>query len=220
MKTKILIICTGNTCRSQMAEGFLKSLNPEMEVYSAGTNAEKNVNPYAVKVMAEKGIDPSKIKAVGYGKSRLIYKSTADHKCTPTEHRENRRTEIFIPGFLRGEPVKQEKGDFSSGKPDATKGYRSIQETGLRAQENKIVKKENTLAVNYYLILGSYSNNSDALAGVRRLSNNGYVATIIGKSKPFRVGIGYESLKLAKRALEDLKSKQMDGWILPEKMAY
>ncbi len=60
MKTKILIICTGNTCRSQMAEGFLKSLNPEMEVYSAGTNAEKNVNPYAVKVMAEKGIDISK----------------------------------------------------------------------------------------------------------------------------------------------------------------
>jgi len=43
-----------------MAEGFLKSLNPEMEVYSAGTNAEKNVNPYAVKVMAEKGIDISK----------------------------------------------------------------------------------------------------------------------------------------------------------------
>jgi arsenate reductase (thioredoxin) len=60
MKPKILIICTGNTCRSQMAEGFLKTLNPELEVYSAGTRAEKNVNTYAVKVMAEKGIDISK----------------------------------------------------------------------------------------------------------------------------------------------------------------
>ncbi len=209
----------------------LMKANPEMKVELSSHTDERGTVPYnqklsqkraqsAVDYIVSKGIDPSKIKAVGYGKSRLIYKSTADHKCTPTEHRENRRTEIFIPGFLRGEPVKQEKGDFSSGKPDATKGYRSIQETGLRAQENKIVKKENTLAVNYYLILGSYSNNSDALAGVRRLSNNGYVATIIGKSKPFRVGIGYESLKLAKRALEDLKSKQMDGWILPEKMAY
>jgi len=59
MKTKILIICTGNTCRSQMAEGFLKTLNPDLEVYSAGTRAEKNVNQYAVKVMAEKGIDIS-----------------------------------------------------------------------------------------------------------------------------------------------------------------
>ena len=56
---KILIICTGNTCRSQMAEGFLKSFDPSLEVYSAGTAAEENVNPYAVKVMAEMGIDIS-----------------------------------------------------------------------------------------------------------------------------------------------------------------
>ena len=57
---KILIICTGNTCRSQMAEGFLKSFDSELEIYSAGTKAEKNVNPYAIKVMTEKGIDISK----------------------------------------------------------------------------------------------------------------------------------------------------------------
>jgi len=56
---KILIICTGNTCRSQMAEGFLRSFDKNLEVYSAGTNAEKKVNPYAIKVMAEKGIDIS-----------------------------------------------------------------------------------------------------------------------------------------------------------------
>ncbi|MEI6766817.1 MAG: arsenate reductase ArsC [Bacteroidota bacterium] len=57
---KILIICTGNTCRSQMAEGFLKSLNHSTEVYSAGTHAEHRVNPYAVEVMAEIGIDISR----------------------------------------------------------------------------------------------------------------------------------------------------------------
>ncbi len=56
---KILIICTGNTCRSQMAEGFLRSFDPNLEVFSAGTSAEENVNPFAVKVMAEKGIDIS-----------------------------------------------------------------------------------------------------------------------------------------------------------------
>ena len=60
MKKKILIICTGNTCRSQMAEGFLKSFDNKLEVFSAGTKAEEKVNPYAVKVMAEKGIDISK----------------------------------------------------------------------------------------------------------------------------------------------------------------
>jgi arsenate reductase len=57
---KILIICTGNTCRSQMAEGFLKSFDPAPEVYSAGTKAEKKVNPFAIEVMKEVGIDISK----------------------------------------------------------------------------------------------------------------------------------------------------------------
>ena len=56
---KILIICTGNTCRSQMAEGYLKSFDSKLKVFSAGTSAEENVNPFAVKVMAEKGIDIS-----------------------------------------------------------------------------------------------------------------------------------------------------------------
>jgi len=59
---KILIICTGNTCRSQMAEGFLKSFDENIEVYSAGTAAEGKVNPFAVKVMKEAGIDISQQK--------------------------------------------------------------------------------------------------------------------------------------------------------------
>ena len=59
MKTKILILCTGNTCRSQMAEGFLKSFDKELEVYSAGIKPAENVNPNAVKVMNELGIDIS-----------------------------------------------------------------------------------------------------------------------------------------------------------------
>jgi len=56
---KILILCTGNSCRSQMAEGFLKSFDPTMQVYSAGTKPSLKVNPNAVKVMAEIGIDIS-----------------------------------------------------------------------------------------------------------------------------------------------------------------
>ena len=59
MNLKILIICTGNSCRSQMAEGFLKSFDPELAVYSAGTRPETKVNPNAVKVMEESGIDIS-----------------------------------------------------------------------------------------------------------------------------------------------------------------
>ena len=53
---RILILCTGNSCRSQMAEGFLKSFDPEMEVFSAGTNPSDRVHPLAVQVMEEKDI--------------------------------------------------------------------------------------------------------------------------------------------------------------------
>lgn len=56
---RILILCTGNTCRSQMAEGFLKTFDKSLEVFSAGTRAELNVNPRAIAVMKEIGIDIS-----------------------------------------------------------------------------------------------------------------------------------------------------------------
>jgi len=56
---RILILCTGNSCRSQMAEGFLKSLEKNLEVYSAGTKPADKVNPFAVKAMREIGIDIS-----------------------------------------------------------------------------------------------------------------------------------------------------------------
>jgi len=64
VKTKrILILCTGNSCRSQMAEGFLKSFDKNIEVYSAGTKPAEKVNPFAVKAMQEIGIDISEGKA-------------------------------------------------------------------------------------------------------------------------------------------------------------
>ena len=60
MKKRILILCTGNSCRSQMAEGFLKSFDKNLEVYSAGTNPADRANPFAIKAMNEVGIDISK----------------------------------------------------------------------------------------------------------------------------------------------------------------
>lgn len=56
---KILILCTGNSCRSQMAHGFMKSFDESLEVFSAGTEASGKLNQTAVKVMNEIGIDIS-----------------------------------------------------------------------------------------------------------------------------------------------------------------
>ncbi|HIA36992.1 MAG TPA: arsenate reductase ArsC [Flavobacteriales bacterium] len=56
---KILVLCTGNSCRSQMAEGWLRHFgNRSIEVFSAGTHPEK-INSMAIQVMLESGIDIS-----------------------------------------------------------------------------------------------------------------------------------------------------------------
>lgn len=58
-KKRVLILCTGNSCRSQMAEGFLRArLGDFIEVESAGFEPH-GMNQTAIKVMAEKGIDIS-----------------------------------------------------------------------------------------------------------------------------------------------------------------
>jgi len=57
---KILVLCTGNSCRSQIAEGYLKQFaKGKAEVYSAGVEAH-GLNPRAVQVMKDDGIDISK----------------------------------------------------------------------------------------------------------------------------------------------------------------
>lgn len=55
----ILILCTGNSCRSQMAHGFLQSFDRNLKVFSAGTQASGKLNEKAVQVMKEAGIDIS-----------------------------------------------------------------------------------------------------------------------------------------------------------------
>ena len=58
-KSKVLFLCTGNSCRSQMAEGFLRAYGGgDYEAHSAGTKPSA-VNPMAVKVMREVSIDIS-----------------------------------------------------------------------------------------------------------------------------------------------------------------
>jgi len=59
MKKKILILCTGNSCRSQIAEGYMKFFaRNKAEVYSAGVETH-GVNPKAISIMKEDGIDIS-----------------------------------------------------------------------------------------------------------------------------------------------------------------
>ena len=59
-KPIVLILCTGNSCRSHMAEGFLRAAaGARVEVHSAGSKPAGYVHPLAIKVMAEAGVDIS-----------------------------------------------------------------------------------------------------------------------------------------------------------------
>ena len=59
MKKKVLFLCTGNSCRSQMAEGFLRAMAREKCMsFSAGVNPAE-INPLSIEVMEEEGIDIS-----------------------------------------------------------------------------------------------------------------------------------------------------------------
>lgn len=59
MRKRVLFLCTGNSCRSQMAEGWARALKSDViEAYSAGIETH-GLNPHAVRVMAEAGVDIS-----------------------------------------------------------------------------------------------------------------------------------------------------------------
>lgn len=61
----------------------------------------------AVDYLVLKGIVQSKITGTGFGETQLLNKCFDGQKCTAAQHRDNRRTEVYIPGFVREEPVRQ-----------------------------------------------------------------------------------------------------------------
>ena len=71
MKEKLLFLCTGNSCRSQMAEGFSHiKLNEKFKIYSAGVEAH-GLNSNAVSVMKEVGVDISNQKSKSISEDEL-----------------------------------------------------------------------------------------------------------------------------------------------------
>ncbi|MBC7771752.1 MAG: arsenate reductase ArsC [Pyrinomonadaceae bacterium] len=87
-RPKILFLCTGNSCRSHMAEGWAKALKPEViEAYSAGTSPQ-GMNQIAIRVMAEVGVDISghsskRPQALGIGFDYVVTVCDAANESCP-----------------------------------------------------------------------------------------------------------------------------------------
>jgi arsenate reductase len=104
-KVRVLVLCTGNSARSQMTAGFLKSWdNNRLDVYSAGTAPAPKINPFAVQAMREVGIDIS----TGYPKSVMQFVGQsfdyvitvcddADKNCPNFTGKVGRRVHIGFP---------------------------------------------------------------------------------------------------------------------------
>ncbi len=96
-KTKILILCTGNSCRSQMAQGFLQSFDDKnLEVHSAGTKPAQKVSEKAIKVMKEECIDISDHKPKNVD---LYFKQDWDYVITVCDHA--KETCPIFPGKVK-----------------------------------------------------------------------------------------------------------------------
>ena len=92
-KKRVLFLCVGNACRSQMAEGLLRHMAPDkFEVHSAGA-AARGLNPNAVKVMAELGIDLSQHRSK---RVEGFAGQAFDYVVTVCESSETRACPVFL----------------------------------------------------------------------------------------------------------------------------
>lgn len=124
---KILFLCTGNSCRSQMAEGWGRHLYPDRyEFYSAGIETH-GLNPLAVKVMAEAGVDIS----AQYSKLLSDLEPIAfDHVITVCNHA-NEHCPIFAGKAIKlhrefPDPPRLARGASSEG--EALSHYRTVRD--------------------------------------------------------------------------------------------
>ncbi|MCX6243422.1 MAG: arsenate reductase ArsC [Bacteroidetes bacterium] len=140
---RILILCTGNSCRSQMAEGFLKSFDDRLEVYSAGTEPAAHANPNAVAAMKEVGIDISQNKPKNVD---LFLRESFDYVITVCDNA-NETCPFFI-GKVRNrlhmgfEDPAEAKGTFDEVMPVYRRIRDEIKEEFKKFYDEKIRKSE------------------------------------------------------------------------------
>jgi arsenate reductase len=137
---RVLVLCTGNSARSQMAAGFLASWDSRLEVYSAGTNPAPRVNPFAIQVMKEAGVDISR----GYPKpvAQFLGQSfdyvitvcdDADKNCPNFTGKVGKRVHIGFPDPARAAGTDAQKlSVFRKVRDDMEQRFREFYEKEIR----------------------------------------------------------------------------------------
>jgi arsenate reductase len=139
-KARILVLCTGNSARSQMSAGFLKSFDPRLDVYSAGTEPAARVNPFAIQAMKEAGVDISS----GYPKSVsqflgqpfdyvITVCDDADKNCPNFTGKVGKRVHIGFPDPAKATGTDDQKmAVFRTVRDDIRKRFREYYDTEIK----------------------------------------------------------------------------------------
>ncbi len=139
-KARVLILCTGNSARSQMSAGFLQSWDKRLEVFSAGTNPSARVNPFAIKAMKEVGVDISgghpKSVSQFLGQSFdfvITVCDDADKNCPNFTGKVGKRVHIGFPDPAKATGTDARKlSVFRTTRNDIQKRFRKYYETEIR----------------------------------------------------------------------------------------
>jgi arsenate reductase len=140
VKARILVLCTGNSARSQMSAGFLKSFDPRLDVYSAGTEPAARVNPFAIQAMKETGVDISS----GYPKSVsqflgqpfdyvITVCDDADKNCPNFTGKVGKRVHIGFPDPAKATGTDDQKmAAFRTVRDDIRKRFREYYDSEIK----------------------------------------------------------------------------------------
>lgn len=144
--SKVLVLCTGNSARSQMTEGFLRSFDPQLQVFSAGTKPAVRVNPYAIQVMKEVGIDisggtpKSVTQFVGESFDFVVTVcDDADKTCPNFRGKVGRRVHIGFPDPAKAEGTDEEKlAIFRRVRDDIRARFRTFYEREIQSRRARV----------------------------------------------------------------------------------
>jgi len=124
LKKGILFLCTGNSCRSQMAEGFARKILPkDVKIFSAGLEP-KGVHPMAIKVMQEVGIDVSHQKSKNISEIPIHEISTVVTLCGDAAE----RCPIFLGKVKRVHWALEDPAKARGSEEEITKAFRKVRD--------------------------------------------------------------------------------------------
>jgi arsenate reductase len=137
---RVLILCTGNSARSQMTEGFLKSFDSKLDVFSAGTAPAPKINPFAVRAMKEVGIDisggsPKNVREfLGQPFDYVVTVcDDADKNCPTFRGKVGKRLHIGFPDPAKATGTDEERlAVFRTVRDDIKLRFRALYEKELR----------------------------------------------------------------------------------------